>query len=130
MPAAKKKRKTNGAVRKRAASSRDLTRQLAEAAWAEADAALADALTEFGAWQAGDADAAEFVGQALRRAARKRGLSPLGEAGSVEAYDSSRHALGKLGSRPPARVKIKSPGVLRGGEVLAKARVTSVRRKP
>ena len=70
-----------------------------------------------------------FVGQALRRVARKRGLTPLGEAGSVEAYDGKRHTLTKSSSRAPARVRIKSAGVARGVEVLAKARATPMRRK-
>ena len=130
MPAAKKTKKKRSAARKRAASSRGLTNQLADAAWAEADKALAEALAEFEAWQAGDEDAAEFVGQALRRAARKRGLAPLGETGGIEAYDSKRHALVKAATRAPTRVKIKSPGVLRGVEILAKARATPLRRKP
>jgi hypothetical protein len=130
MPAAKTAKKTKSAARKRAAPLRDLTRQRAEAAWADADAALAEALAEFAAWEAGEADAAAFVGQALRRAARKRGLTPLSAAGALEPYDAALHVLVKSASRPPARVKIKSPGVMRGGEVLAKARVTPVRRRP
>jgi hypothetical protein len=129
MPAAKKSKKTKRAAPKRAAPLRSLTGQLAEAAWIEADIALAEALSEFEAWQAGDVDAAAFLGQALRRAARKRGLTLLGEPGSVEAYDTKRHALVKSPSRTPARVRIKSSGVLRGGEILAKARAAPLRRR-
>jgi len=129
MPAAKKKRKSKRAARKRAAPSRDLTAKLAEAAWIEADAALAEALSEFDAWQAGDEASVALLGQALRRAARKRGLTLLGAAGDVERYDSQRHSLIKAAARPPARVKIKSAGVLRGDEILSKARVTAVRGK-
>jgi hypothetical protein len=133
MPAAKKKTATKRAADTRAAQPCDLAhglaQELAQAAWAEADRALAEAMAEFEAWQQGDVDAAVFVGQALRRAARTRGLTPLSQAGRVEPYDASRHALANTPSTQPSQVRIKSAGVLRGGEVLAKARATPLRRR-
>ncbi|MFZ2031175.1 MAG: hypothetical protein WAU68_12750 [Vitreimonas sp.] len=79
MPGAEKK-KPKSAARKRAAQAR-LADALAGAAWAEADAALADALAEFTALSAAKTaaqrkDAMFLLGQALQRAARKRGLGP------------------------------------------------------
>jgi hypothetical protein len=77
MPRAKQT-KPQSAARKRAAQAR-LADALAGAAWAEADAALADALTEFASLSAAKTaaqrkDAMFLLGQALQRAARKRGL--------------------------------------------------------
>ena len=73
-----KKTKPQGAARKRAAQAR-LADALAGAAWAEADAALAQALAEFETLSSAKTaseqrDAMFLLGQALQRAARKRGL--------------------------------------------------------
>ena len=78
MPRAKKT-KPRSAARKRAAQAR-LADALAGAAWAEADAALADALREFEMLAAAKTaaqrkDAMFLLRQALQRAARRRGLS-------------------------------------------------------
>ena len=77
MPRAKKSKQPS-AARKRAAQAR-LADALAGAAWTEADAALADALSEFETLSAAKTaaqrkDAMFLLGQALHRAARKRGL--------------------------------------------------------
>jgi hypothetical protein len=77
MPRAKKTKPRSAAL-KRAAQAR-LADALAGAAWAEADAALAVALAEFEALSAATTaavrkDAMFLLGQALQRAARKRGL--------------------------------------------------------
>jgi hypothetical protein len=129
MAAAKKQKQTSSAARKRAAPLHGSEAALAEAAWAEADLALAEALVEFEAWQAGEAEAATFVGQAIRRAARRRGLSRIGAVGALEPYDDKSHALIKAVARPPIRVRILSTGVARGGEVLVKARAEAIRRR-
>jgi len=118
------------ARRKRAKKAPALQDLLAAAAWAEVDAHLGEALAEFEAWQSGQADAALFAGQALRRAARKRGLAVLGEINAIEPYDAKRHLLIKAVARAPAQVRIVRPGVARGGEMLVKARATGVKRKP
>ena len=73
-----RKKKPARAPRKSAAQAR-LADALAGAAWAEADAALADALREFEVLSAAKTaaqrkDAMFLLGQALQRVARKRGL--------------------------------------------------------
>ena len=131
MPAVKRMAKSKkGAVRKRSASVAVLANALAEAAWAEADIALAQALAAFDELETpkgGGADAVDLMGQALARAARRRGLVRLGAAGAVEAFDPQRHQLAKAPARPPGAVRIMVRGVSRGGEVLVKARVTLTR---
>jgi hypothetical protein len=77
MPRAKKA-EPRSAARKRAAQAH-LADALGAAAWAEADAALADALAEFEVLSvartaAARNDAMFLLGQALQRVARKRGL--------------------------------------------------------
>lgn len=77
MPRAKKSKQPSAAP-KRAAQAR-LADALAGAAWAEADAALAEALGEFETLSAAKTaaerrDAMFLLGQALQRVARKRGL--------------------------------------------------------
>jgi hypothetical protein len=129
MAQSKSRGKARGAARKRAAPSSKLANALGAAAWAEADTALAEALAEFEAWQAGDAAASSFVGQALRRAARKRGLITIGVADEIEIYDPARHMFIKSVARAPKSVRIVSPGIGRAGEVLVKARVAPVRRR-
>jgi hypothetical protein len=78
MSRSKKTKRPAGATRKRTEQAR-LVDALAGAAWAEADAALADALAEFEVLSAAKTAAARkdamfLLGQALKRAARKRGL--------------------------------------------------------
>jgi hypothetical protein len=124
------KPKTKAPARKRAGASSVLTDALAEAAWAEADKALADALMDFAALQSATkakarADAMLLLGQSLQRAARKRGLAPFGVVGALEAYNPARHAYS--GARAPKRVRIVSQGVARGGEVLIKAQAGPAR---
>lgn len=119
------------AARKRAAAPA-LANALAEAAWSEADAALAQALAECDALEAApDAasreDAMAMLAQALSRAARKRGLSRIGAVGAREQYDPKRHELERAGARGPKSVRIIAPGVARGGDVLVRARVAPVR---
>jgi hypothetical protein len=120
------------AARKPARRSADLAAALAEAAWEEADAALAEALVEFDAFQEAatrraKADASTLLGQALSRAARRRGLLRVGKAGAVEPFDRARHAAVEPQRRAPKTVRILIPGVARGNEVLAKARVGGAR---
>lgn len=118
---------------KRRASKRSLTDALAEAAWSEADAALADALVEYDAVtmarRALDRkQAMALLGQSLSRAGRKRGLTRLGEVGKREPYDPKRHQLEGAGTTMIVRVTAR--GVARGGEVLVKPRaVPATRRK-
>ena len=113
-----------GVARKGAAPS-VLVDALAEAAWTEADEALAEALVELRALEAARARGARdeafvMLDQALRRAARKRGLSLFGAVGGRETYDPRRHE----GVRSAKQVRIEAPGVARGGQVLIKARVS------
>jgi len=130
MPAAKKK----GAVApKKAARSRvtPLATPLAEAAWAEADRALAEALAELDRAEHADnemerADAVLMLAQALGRVSRKRGFSRIGVVGKREAFDAARHELVEPGK--PKTVRILTRGVMRGGQVLIKARVAPARR--
>lgn len=121
----------------RAGPQRDmapLVGALAEAAWREADSALAEALIECErALAAPGADARqealELLSLALTRAARRRGLTSLGTPGAVEPFDPARHELIKPSSRLPKRVRIASAGIARGAEVLIKARATTLRAK-
>ncbi|HET9230931.1 MAG TPA: hypothetical protein VFO00_06560 [Vitreimonas sp.] len=107
---------------------------LAEAAWTEADAALAEALIECDrARSAKTSDARDealsLLQLALGRAARRRGLSRIGKAGGLEDFDAGRHELSARPKRAPKRVRIVDEGVSRGREVLIKARVTAARAK-
>jgi hypothetical protein len=107
---------------------------LAEAAWTEADAALAEALIECDraiAAKTGDArgEALSFLQLALSRAARRRGFSRIGKVDGLVDFDAGRHELSARSRRTPKRVRIVDEGVARGGEVLIKARVTAVRAK-
>jgi hypothetical protein len=125
------KRPVKRAQPKRAAS---LVNALAEAAWTEADAALAEALIE--CRRAVDAkskkardEALELLSLSLGRAARRRGLARIGKRGSLEDFDPARHELPGSARRTPARVRVIEEGVMRGREVLIKARVASPRSK-
>ncbi len=105
---------------------------LAEAAWAEADRALAEAMAEAQILKAaaeGEArdDAMALLEQALGRAARKRGLVRFGEVGARESYDAARHELARPLQRAPKQVRVIASGVTRAGAVLVKARVVAVR---
>lgn len=116
MPAAKKP-KGKRAAPKGAARAVSLPDALGEAAWAEADRALAQAMTEFEEVEAASnqvrrAEALMLLRQALARAARVRGFSRLGgEPGAIEPYDAERHALISTPQRPPEEVMIVSQGV-------------------
>ncbi|MBL8536022.1 MAG: hypothetical protein JNM59_01320 [Hyphomonadaceae bacterium] len=105
---------------------------LAEAAWLEADLALAEALADFDELEGArdDADKAHamvLLAQSLARAGRKRGLARLGILGATEPYDPSRHEY--IAPGKPKTVRIKARGVARGGEILVKPRAGPSRRK-
>lgn len=134
MPAPKSKTKPKSAARKRAAQGVSLVGALAEATWTEADAALAQALVELdeadGAASKGDReDAMARLAQSLTRAARKRGLTRIGELGETEDYDAARHELNAPVAKTPKSVRIQARGVARGEEILEKPRVTPLERK-
>lgn len=137
MPAQKKtqvKRKAapKGAVVPRLADP--LANALGEAAWAEADLALAVALAEFddaeSALAVGDArrveDAVVMGLQSLNRVARKRGVMRFGEVGEAVAFNAARHELDGAGP-PPKQVIVTRAGLERAGVVLVKARVAPAR---
>jgi hypothetical protein len=134
MPAAKKKPKrskgatTPSAAPKRAAPSVSLSGALAEAAWAEADLALAEALAdldeaETAADEPARADALAMLSQSLARAARKRGLSRIGALDEQATFDPDAHDLAEAGAKKPKKVRIAARGVARGGDILVRARV-------
>lgn len=134
MATAKKKAKRSkgstkpSAARKRAAPSVSLSSALAEAAWAEADLALAEALAdldeaETAANEADRADALSMLSQSLSRASRKRGLTRIGALGEQADFNASAHDLAAEGAKKPKKVRIAARGVARGGEVLVRARV-------
>jgi hypothetical protein len=123
-----------GAARKRAAQRVSITDALAEAAWSEADAALAQALADFDEAETADGkrarkDALGRLGQSLARAARKRGLSRTGDLEERVDFDANEHDLNAAVAKTPKTVRIQARGVTRGGEVLAKPRVAPVERK-
>lgn len=123
----------SGAVRKRAAPRASLTAALAEAAWAEADDALAEALVELDHLQtATTAKAREAAGamlaQALSRVARKRGLTRLGALDERVAFDAGVHELSADGKAPKS-VRIVARGVARGGDVLRRPQVAAIAAK-
>jgi hypothetical protein len=106
---------------------------LAQAAWAEADAALAAALADLdeaaGARGAAREEAMAMLTQSLARAARKRGLSRIGALGAAEPFDPARHDLTCAVAKLPETVRIEARGVARGEVLLVKPRVGPVRRK-
>lgn len=121
---------------KRSAKLRDasIVDAMAQAAWLEADAALAEAIVECDrAVSAEDEEerdeAIALTSQALTRAARRRGLIRLGKSGALEAFDPAKHDLALSVKRAPKRVRIIEEGVARGREVLVKARAQPVRTK-
>lgn len=104
---------------------------LAEAAWAQADASLAEAIVEFERAEAeADAqardEALQLAAQALNRAARRRGLSRVGPPGARVAFDPAKHD--PVDGGPHEFVCILTSGVARGPIVLIKARVAGVGR--
>lgn len=141
MPAKKKSttrrppKKAAKAPRSRSAAPKSaapsLADALAEAAWAEADQALAEALIEcdalLGAQSKKQRDAAvSLLAQALSRAARKRGLSRVGELGLAEKYDPQRHELAVAVAKMPRKVRIAARGVARGADILLRPRAAPV----
>lgn len=129
--AAKAPRKRSAAPKSAAPSLSDA---LAQAAWEEADRALAEALIECDAL-AGAAskkqrdNAMTLLTQALARAARKRGLSRIGELGDAEKYDPQRHELAGVVAKMPRKIRIAARGVARGAEVVLRPRVAPIVRK-
>jgi hypothetical protein len=100
-----------------------LTDRLAEAAWAGADIALAEALRAFDEAKAARtpakrATAMDALELSLSLAARRRGLSRIGALGSEQAFDALVH---EVAGSPPARVQIVARGAKRGDEVLVRA---------
>jgi hypothetical protein len=138
MPAAKKaktKRTKRAAPKKGAARKRatPMAAALAEAAWMEADVALAEALADLdeliSAGTDQRADALAVLAQSLARAARKRGLTRIGALDAREPYDPAVHELRQLVAKKPKTVRIQARGVARGSQVLLKPRVGAVRAK-
>lgn len=111
-----------------------LVDMLAAAAWTQADAALAEALVECDRAVQADSEqtrqeALGLASLALARAARRRGLARLGEPGRIEDFDPAKHDLPSGLKRAPARVRVVEAGVVRGAEVLIRARTKPVRAK-
>ncbi len=137
MPAASKTKRPRKAAKKksaRAAPGISLASALAEAAWAEADAALAQALADLdelanAPTEAARAEVMVLLTQSLSRAARKRGLSRIGALGGRESYRPNRHDLIDSSAKKPRMVRIQARGVARGAEILVKPRVGPVGRK-
>jgi hypothetical protein len=134
MPAPDKSRPrpVKRAPRKTKPAARSLADALGEAAWSEADWALGEAIVEAQMLSAAkNAEAREvalaLLEQALSRAARRRGLTRVGEVGGREAYSPKRHELARPLARPPKQVRIVASGIARSGEILVKARVVAVR---
>lgn len=121
------------AARKRTRAPAPLADALAEAAWREADAALAEALADLDELESAPAaarDAAlEVLAQSLARAARRRGLTRIGVLAARESYDPAAHDLRSAVAKMPKTVRIQARGVARGGQVLVKPRVTVVKAK-
>lgn len=136
MPAVKAKpgRPKKSAAPKRAAPRTSLSDALGQAAWVEADLALAEALALCDEVVSGamndehNAALLDLLSQSLARAARKRGLTRLGVLGAKEALDRKRHDFTNPPKRTPKTVRIVARGVARAGETLVKTRVGPVRR--
>jgi hypothetical protein len=132
MPAVGKATRAKGGPAKTGSARRHapgapLAGALAEAAWAEADEALAQALAdldelESASDQATRDDVLAALSQSLMRAARRRGLTRVGVVGEREAYDPERHELLVTGAKRPKIVCIRARGVARGAELLVKPR--------
>lgn len=107
-----------------------LTVKLAQASWAEADRALAQAWADFAEFTASarrGPNMVALVDQSLSRAARQRGLMRIGAAGETAPYDPLVHELIDPRKRTPPLVEVIAPGVSRADKVLLKARVKPVR---
>lgn len=137
MPAYKKTQVKRKAAPKGAAVPRladPLSVALGEAAWAEADLALAAALAESedlqAALSAGDERAAEdalaMLTQSLNRIARKRSISRFGEPGAQVPFDIRRHEIDVAGPAAKQVIVVRS-GLERAGVVLVKAQVRRAR---
>lgn len=105
---------------------------LSEAAWAEADLALAQALAlldecDTAPDEAARAEAMDWLRQALVRAGRKRGFVRTGSLGAEAPYDPLRHDL--IAPGKPRTVRIAARGVSRGEAELVKPRVTGTRKR-
>ena len=132
MAAPKAKRKGKGGGRAKGAPEPSLNDKLAEAAWAQADAALAEALADLDEVEGAPNDAARgealaMLAQSLQRAARKRGLTRIGAIGAREPFDPDRHDL--IGAKTPKTVTIRARGVARGKEILVRPRAGPSQRK-
>lgn len=106
---------------------------LAESAWLEADAALAQALADLDEAEtaltaAEREDALSRLGQALSRAGRKRGLARTGALGDAVAFDPDLHELNAAVAKAPETVLIQARGVMRGSDLLEKPRVAPAKR--
>lgn len=114
------------AAAKSGPSQAGLVDALAKASWIEADTALAEALCHFeeleGARGVRRRALFDLLGQALTRAARRRGFKRVGELGAIEPYDPKAHDL-RGARRRTQSVAVVTRGVARGGEVLSKPRV-------
>ncbi|MGD9967387.1 MAG: hypothetical protein AB7T59_12755 [Hyphomonadaceae bacterium] len=122
------------AARQRAARDVSLTGALAEAAWSEADAALAQALADLdevqsAASEGARADALARLAQSLARAGRKRGLTRIGELDGETSFDPLRHEMNAAVAKTPKTVIIQARGVARGQDILQKPRVAPAERK-
>ena len=130
-PKAKRRAKAKAAA---SAPAAPLADKLAEAAWAQADVALAEALAdldelETAQTEAARADALAMLSQSLTRAARRRGLSRVGELGAAETFDPDRHELNGGGARPAKKVLVQARGIARGEKILVLPRVIPLPRK-
>ncbi len=112
--------------KKRSAPKLVFSEALAEAAWAEADRALAQALALFDELEIPTGKAGEtaaMLGQALSQAGRRRSFERLGSVGAIESFDPNRHEMAKATPKAPLLARILVRGIARGGNVLVKARV-------
>jgi hypothetical protein len=121
------------AARKRAAQGVSLSASLAQASWIDADLALAEALADLDEAMASKGaardEALTMLAQSLNRAARKRGLTRVGDLGAKAAFDPDRHDLTARVAKTPKSVRIGARGVARGGEILVKPRVAPERKR-
>ena len=125
MAAAKKNTPARGVARQAR-----LADALANASWAEADEALAEALVEFAELKRvlkHEPETLAMAAQALARAARRRGLGLFGDIGANVAFDANAHELNPS-SDVAGRVRILREGVMRGREVLIRAIVAPARK--
>ena len=107
-----------------------LANALANASWAEADEALAEALVEFAELKRAlreEPETLAMAAQALARAARRRGLRLFGDVGANVAFDANAHELNPS-SEAAGSVRIVREGVMRGREVLIRAIVAPARK--